>query len=79
MLNPKEFIEEAVTKIKDEIGDEKTIIALSGGVDSSVCSVLTQQAIGDNLTAIFVNHGLLREGEAEQVCSVFVAVSLKKD
>ena len=71
MLNPKEFIEDAIIKIKDEIGDEKTIIALSGGVDSSVCSVLTQEAIGDNLTAIFVNHGLLREGEAEQVCAVF--------
>ena len=71
MLNPKEFIEDATRKIKEEIGDEKTIIALSGGVDSSVCSVLTQEAIGDNLTAIFVNHGLLREGEAEQVCSVF--------
>ena len=71
MLNPKEFIEDAIIKIKEEIGDEKTIIALSGGVDSSVCSVLTQEAIGDNLTAIFVNHGLLREGEAEQVCSVF--------
>ena len=71
MLNPKEFIEDATRKIKEEIGDEKTIIALSGGVDSSVCSVLTQEAIGDNLTAIFVNHGLLREGEAEQVCAVF--------
>ena len=56
MLNPKEFIEDATRKIKEEIGDEKTIIALSGGVDSSVCSVLTQEAIGDNLTAIFVNH-----------------------
>ena len=42
MLNPKEFIEDATRKIKEEIGDEKTIIALSGGVDSSVCSVLTQ-------------------------------------
>ena len=71
MLGPKEFIEDAIKIIKDEIGDEKTIIALSGGVDSSVCSVLVQEAIGDNLTAIFVNHGLLREGEVEQVCGVF--------
>ena len=67
MLGPKEFIEDAITKIKDQIGDEKAIIALSGGVDSSVCSVLVQKAIGDNLTAIFVDHGLLREGEVEQV------------
>jgi len=71
MLGPKEFIDDAIEKIKAEIGDEKTIIALSGGVDSSVCSVLVQEAIGDNLTAVFVDHGLLREGEAEQVCEVF--------
>ena len=71
MLSPKEFIEDAVQKIKDQIGDEKAIIALSGGVDSSVCSVLVQEAIGDNLTAIFVDHGLLREGEVEQVTNTF--------
>ena len=71
MLSPKEFIDEAVQKIKDQIGDEKAIIALSGGVDSSVCSVLAQKAIGDNLTAIFVVHGLLREGEVEQVTNTF--------
>ena len=71
MINPKEFIDESVKKIKDQIGDEKAIIALSGGVDSSVCSVLVSEAIGDNLTAVFVDHGLLREGEAEQVCEIF--------
>ena len=71
MLSPKEFIEDAVQKIKDQIGDEKAIIALSGGVDSSVCSVLVQEAIGDNLTAIFVDHGLLRAGEVEQVINTF--------
>ena len=71
MLGPKEFIEDAIKKIKDQIGDEKAIIALSGGVDSSVCSVLVQKAIGDNLTAIFVDHGLLREGEVEQVTNTF--------
>lgn len=71
MLNPEEFIKESVQKIKDEIGDEKAIIALSGGVDSSVCSVLVKEAIGDNLIAIFVDHGLLREGEAEEVTATF--------
>ncbi|WP_406535009.1 glutamine-hydrolyzing GMP synthase [Methanobrevibacter sp.] len=71
MLGPKEFIEDAIQKIKDQIGDEKAIIALSGGVDSSVCSVLVQEAIGDNLTAVFVDHGLLREGEVEQVTNTF--------
>lgn len=71
MYNCEEFIKEAIEKIKDEVKDEKAIIALSGGVDSSVCSVLVKEAIGDNLTAVFVNHGLLRQGEAEQVCEVF--------
>lgn len=71
MLSPKEFIDDAIQKVKDQIGDEKAIIALSGGVDSSVCSVLVQKAIGDNLTAIFVDHGLLREGEVEQVTNTF--------
>ncbi|MCC7554440.1 MAG: glutamine-hydrolyzing GMP synthase [Methanobacteriaceae archaeon] len=71
MLNPEEFIKEAITKIKEEIGDEKAVIALSGGVDSSVCSVLVKEAIGNNLIAIFVNHGLLREGEVEEVINTF--------
>lgn len=71
MLNPEEFIKESIQKIKEEIGDEKAIIALSGGVDSSVCSVLVKEAIGDNLIAIFVDHGLLREGEAEEVTETF--------
>lgn len=71
MLNPEEFIKESIQKIKDEIGDEKAIIALSGGVDSSVCSVLVKEAIGDNLIAIFVDHGLLREEEAEEVTETF--------
>lgn len=71
MFNEKEFIENAVEKIKETVGDEKAIIALSGGVDSSVCAILTQKAIGDNFTAIFVDHGLLREGEVDEVCSTF--------
>lgn len=71
MLSPDEFIKDAIKKVKDEIGDEKAIIALSGGVDSSVCSVLVQEAIGDNLIAIFVNHGLFREGEVEEVTNTF--------
>ncbi|MGL4670014.1 MAG: glutamine-hydrolyzing GMP synthase [Methanobacteriaceae archaeon] len=71
MLNPSDFIKESITDIKDKVGNEKTIIALSGGVDSSVCSVLVQEAIGDNLLAVFVDHGLLREGEADEVCKTF--------
>ena len=71
MLNSSEFIKESIQKIKKEIGDEKAVIALSGGVDSSVCSVLVKEAIGNNLIAVFVNHGLLREGEVEEVCATF--------
>ncbi|MGZ7136292.1 MAG: glutamine-hydrolyzing GMP synthase, partial [Methanobacterium sp.] len=71
MLDPSDFITESIEKIKEEIGDQKAIIALSGGVDSSVASVLTSEAIGDNLVAVFVDHGLLREGEAEYVQNTF--------
>jgi len=71
MLDPADFIRESITKIKEEIRDGKAVIALSGGVDSSVASVLASEAIGDNIIAIFVDHGLLREGEAEYVQETF--------
>lgn len=71
MLNPTDFIKESIEDIKNTVGDGKAVIALSGGVDSSVTSVLTQKALGDNLIAVFVNHGLLREGEVEQVIETF--------
>ena len=62
---------EAIAKIRAAVGDEKVICGLSGGVDSSVAAVLIHQAIGDQLTCVFVDHGLLRLGEAEQVLSMF--------
>lgn len=71
MLNPSDFIEESIEEMKKIIGDKKAIIALSGGVDSSVSSVLASNAIGDNLIAVFVDHGLVREGEAEYVEKTF--------
>lgn len=71
MLDPSDFIKESIEGIRKQIGDEKAIIALSGGVDSSVASVLASEAIGDNLLAVFVDHGLLREGEAEYVKETF--------
>ena len=71
MFNSDEFIKNAKKEIEEEIGNEKAIIALSGGVDSSVCSALVSDVIGDNLTAIFVNHGLLRAGEIEEVTNTF--------
>jgi len=66
-----DFVEDKINEIKDTIGDKKAIIALSGGVDSSVAAVLTHRAIGNNLKAIFVNHGLLRMNEVEEVESTF--------
>jgi GMP synthase (glutamine-hydrolysing) len=61
------IVEEQVEKIRAEVGDTRVISALSGGVDSAVSTALVQRAVGDRLTAVFVDHGLLREGEAEQV------------
>jgi GMP synthase (glutamine-hydrolysing) len=62
---------EAIAKIRAQVGDAKVICGLSGGVDSSVAAVLIHEAIGDQLTCVFVDHGLLRLGEAEQVVAMF--------
>lgn len=65
------FAEETVKSIKEKIGDKKALCALSGGVDSSVAAALINKAIGKNLTCIFVDHGLLRKNEADEVEEVF--------
>ncbi|MDA0683373.1 MAG: glutamine-hydrolyzing GMP synthase [Bacteroidetes bacterium] len=65
------FIEEKKDEIREQVGDEHVILGLSGGVDSSVAAVLLHEAIGDQLTCIFVNNGLLRKGEWEQVQKTF--------
>ena len=65
------FIEEQVKAIKEQVGDGKVLLALSGGVDSSVCAALIMKAIGQQLVCVHVNHGLLRKGEPEQVIEVF--------
>lgn len=67
----KQFIEQSIKEIREQIGDKKAICALSGGVDSSVCALLVHKAIGDNLTCVFVDHGLLRKGEREEVETTF--------
>ena len=61
------FIEEQVKAVKEQVGDKKVLLALSGGVDSSVVAALLIKAIGQNLVCVHVNHGLLRKGEPEQV------------
>jgi GMP synthase (glutamine-hydrolysing) len=65
------FIEEQIAKIRSTVGEKQVLCALSGGVDSSVVAVLIHKAIGDQLTCIFVDHGLLRKGEAEGVMKTF--------
>ncbi|MBO8169129.1 MAG: glutamine-hydrolyzing GMP synthase [Thermoanaerobacteraceae bacterium] len=65
------FIDEEVARIREEVGNKKVISALSGGVDSAVASLIVAEAIGEQLTCIFVDHGLLRKGEAEQVKKTF--------
>ena len=65
------YREEAIRKIREQVGDAKVICGLSGGVDSSVAAVLIHEAIGDQLTCVFVDHGLLRQNEAEEVVEMF--------
>ena len=59
------FIEEQITALREQIGEKKVLLALSGGVDSSVVAALLIKAIGDQLISVHVNHGLLRKGEPE--------------
>ncbi len=65
------FRTQAIERVRAQVGDSKVICALSGGVDSSVVAVLLHEAIGDQLVCVFVDHGLLRQGEAEQVVGLF--------
>ncbi len=69
--NMPDYIEEAVKRIRDQVGDEEVILGLSGGVDSSVAAALIHRAIGDQLTCVFVDHGLLRLNEGKLVMEMF--------
>lgn len=67
----QDFINKSIEEIKSKVGDKKALCALSGGVDSSVAAVLVHKAIGDKLTCVFVDHGLLRKNEREEVERIF--------
>ena len=71
MVTPTEFIDDAVESIREQIGDDNAIIALSGGVDSSVAATLAYRAIGDQLTPVYVDTGLMRKGETDQIRETF--------
>jgi GMP synthase (glutamine-hydrolysing) len=70
---PANFVSDTVARIREQVGDGKVICALSGGVDSTVAAALIHKAIGDRLTCIFVDNGLMRKGEADRVQNVFAA------
>ena len=72
---PAGIVDEQVARIKAQLGDSKVICGLSGGVDSAVAAALVHKAVGDNLTCVFVDHGLLRAGEREQVERDYVAAT----
>ena len=70
-LNVKAYIKNEIEAIRAQVGDKKVLLAMSGGVDSSVCAVLLHKAIGKNLTCVFVDHGCMRLNEAKEVRKVF--------
>jgi GMP synthase (glutamine-hydrolysing) len=76
MVNTEKFIAKAIEEIKTSAGTEKVVMALSGGVDSSVCAALAARAIGDNLIPIYIDTGLMRKGETERIRTIFSDIRL---
>jgi GMP synthase (glutamine-hydrolysing) len=76
MVKVDKFIPKAIEKMQQQITDGRAIIALSGGVDSSVCAVLAHRAIGDRLTPIYIDTGLMRKGETERIKEIFCDMNL---
>lgn len=78
-VNVKKFIDHKVEEVKKTVGTEKAISALSGGVDSSACTVLAHWAIGDDMQVVFIDDGLMREGEPQEVKKIFADLGIKVD
>jgi GMP synthase (glutamine-hydrolysing) len=77
MVNTEKFISQSVAEIKTAAADEKVVMALSGGVDSSVCAALAAKAIGDNLIPIYIDTGLMRKGETDRIRTIFGDIHLQ--
>jgi len=77
MVDVSKFIDQAVQQIRDAAGEKKVVMALSGGVDSSVCAALATRAIGDRLIPIYVDTGLMRKGETDRIRSLFADTNLR--
>ena len=75
-INPKQFVENAIREIKEQVGNDTVVLGLSGGVDSTVTALLVDKAIGHNLVCIFVDHGLLRKNEFEDVLAHYEGMGL---
>ena len=70
MFDPKKFVETEIEETKKKIGNEKALVAVSGGVDSSTCAVLTHKAIGENLVCVILDDAFMRENEPERVVEI---------
>jgi GMP synthase (glutamine-hydrolysing) len=77
MVNTEKFISQSIAEIKTAADDEKVVMALSGGVDSSVCAALAAKAIGDNLIPIYIDTGLMRKGETDRIRMIFGNIQLQ--
>ncbi len=77
MVNTEKFIESAIAEIREQAGSEKVVMALSGGVDSSVCAALAARAIGDRLIPIYIDTGLMRKGETGRIRTLFGTIPLR--
>ena len=77
MVNTEKFIATSIEEIRTAAGNEKVVMALSGGVDSSVCAALAARAIGDNLLPVYIDTGLMRKGETDRIRTIFGNIRLQ--